>query len=84
MRVFQTICRDTKTNGYMVLSEVSYNNACYWLEGKGFECITCQSLKDNCTRLIGKMKEKFGDRILEFLYDENRGYLIRINGGKSK
>ena len=36
MKIFKISCIDSKTKLTMILSEVSYNNACFWLYSKGF------------------------------------------------
>ena len=74
MKEFKTLCRDTITNGVMVLSEVSYNNACFYLESKGFECWATQE-KNGITELAGKFNGKGEPQV--FIYDESRGYLIK-------
>ena len=76
MREFRTICKDAETKGIMVLSEASYNGACYYLESKGFECDTARSISDRFTEIIGKLNGK----AKTFLYDEHRGYLINMEG----
>lgn len=37
MKQFLTQCIDTETRKTMILSDVSYNNACFFLSGKGFK-----------------------------------------------
>ena len=75
MRKWVTLCLDKITSGYMVLSETSYNNACFYLEQNGFECDTTESINDRYTKIIGKVKGKPA----EFIYDEHRGYLVMID-----
>lgn len=71
MRVFTTMCKDSVTGMEMLLSECSYNSACYWLASKGFKDYD----KFECS----------GDRVSitftkpsnrTFVYDEERGYLL--------
>lgn len=71
MKIFTSMCKDTVTGMEMVLSECSYNSACYWLASKGFKDYD----KFDCS----------GDRIKitftkpskrVFVYDEERGYLL--------
>ncbi len=76
MREFKAICRDTETNGIMVLSECSYNFACDYLDRKGFECDTARSISDRFIEIMGKLNGK----AKTFLYDEKRGYLINMEG----
>lgn len=79
MKLFQTECKDSKTGLSMVLSEVSYNMACDWLE---------RVLK-KYGRVIWKVENYEGDGLTHiwtgecygnlgrmFYYDEERGYLL--------
>lgn len=71
MREFKTMCKDTKTGMQMVLSECSYNTACFWLENKGFT--EYDKLEVNGSEVwlyFSKPTEKL------FVYDEDRGYLL--------
>lgn len=75
MRKFTSLCRDTVTGHRMVLSDCSFNAACMYLEGlnadnkfgafKGTECGSA-----NVTKLVF-------EKAL-FLYDEARGYLMKV------
>lgn len=75
MRIFTSLCKDTITGHRMVLSDCSYNAACMYLEGlnadnklgayKGTECGSRDVVK-----LV------FENAL--FLYDEARGYLMRV------
>ena len=76
MREIRIVCRDEITHGIMVLSECSYNFACDYLDRKGFECETTRSVGNNRTEIIGKLDGK----AKTFLYDEDRGYLINMEG----
>lgn len=74
MRRFTTTCIDSITKAEMILSECSFNQACMFLEienrdnrfgkYKGTECGS-----KNVTKLVF-------EKAL-FLYDEERGYLMR-------
>lgn len=73
MKVFRTICSidiDENINGIMVLEDVSYNNACYWLEKNLGEPKDISRYKDY---IVIKYNNS------EFYYDEDREYLIRRN-----
>ena len=71
MRVFKTLCKDTITGMYMVLSECSYNMACSWLEQQGF------TNYDKFNVVAGNVEMTFSKPANKvFLYDENRGYLL--------
>ena len=72
MREFRTLCRDKVTNGTLILSETTFNSACYWLERKGFECETVRTYSSGLTEIIGTLNGE----PKKFFYDENRGYLI--------
>ncbi len=76
MRQFMTLCKDTITNGFMVLSEASYNQACSWLEEQGFECDKVHSPDGRFTKIYGYWKTN--GRPTEFIYDEHRGYLVMM------
>ena len=65
MRVFTALCKEAR--GYMVLSEASYNEACMWLYRRLGNPLYTAS-KDGVTEIV------YMDR--EFIYDENKGYLI--------
>lgn len=73
MRVFKTSVIDNKTNYTMLLSDVSYNNACFWLYSKGYKDPekTITDYKNNITTL-----EFLEPTKVSFVYDENRGYLM--------
>lgn len=69
MKIFNTICIDKETKGIMILEDVSYNNACCWLDKTLGEPISAKAFNEIYT--IIKYPET------EFIYDERRGYLIR-------
>lgn len=87
MTVYKTLCKDSKTGYYMVLSDVSYNKAVDWLEremseeGSG-EITGIEFDGDLC--IIHTFP--FTDELTEneqrgligrnFFYDEERGYLL--------
>lgn len=71
MRVFKTLCIDKETNLEMLLSEVSYNTACFWLYSKGFTDPTKTETRGSLTTL-----EFLTPVNRVFVYDENRGYLL--------
>ena len=71
MKKFTTVCIDNETNKQIILSDCSFNNACYYL----------QSLSSNEAEVevstidISTMEIKVGDK--KFIYDEKRGLLLR-------
>lgn len=71
MREFKTMCKDTVTGMQMILSECSYNTACFWLESKGF---TEYDKFDSNGNEIWLWFSKPTERL--FVYDEDRGYLL--------
>lgn len=71
MRIFKTLCIDTETKMQMILSECTYNMACYWLESQGFSNYIKLETNGNETWLWFMSPRK---RL--FIYDENRGYLL--------
>lgn len=71
MKKFTSLCRDNITGHRMILSDCSFNEACAYLERenlgkyKGMEA---------CSLHVSKIRfEK-----ATFLYDEERGYLMKI------
>lgn len=74
MRKFTTLCKDIITGNEMILSECSFNEACWFLESenadgrfgtyKGTECASLHVHKLVFEKAL-------------FLYDEERGYLMR-------
>lgn len=76
MKRFTTACVDIVTRMQMVLSECSFNAACMFLDmenaDKKFgELIAVRSLG----LLEGKTEFKYEKS--RFIYDENRGYLLK-------
>lgn len=73
MRIFKTSCIDNITKHEIILSDVSYNSACFWLYGKGFTDPekTTADYKSNITTL-----EFLKPAARIFYYDENRGLLL--------
>lgn len=80
MRLFQTECKDSKTGLSMVLSEVSYNFACDWLErelkkyGRVIWKVVANYEGDGLTHIWTGERE--GNLGRKFYYDEERGYLL--------
>lgn len=75
MRIFTSLCKDTITGNRMVLSDCSFNEACMYIERLNknnelgeYKGIECGSL--SVTKLV------FENAL--FLYDEVRGYLMRV------
>lgn len=77
MRRFTALCRDSVTGHTMILSDCSFNAACMFLE------------RENANNILGKYKgTECGSRnvtklVFEkalFLYDEERGLLMRVEG----
>ena len=77
MRIFKTVCRDTKTGYEMILSECSYNMAMDWLQREmdkhGLFISRIEITKDY-TRIYTEDGECVPGR--KFYYDEGRGYLL--------
>lgn len=74
MRQFLTQCTNNKTNKTMILSEASYNAACFWLYSRGFkepDNITTD-YRNNITTLYYSSPKK-----AIFYYDEKAGYLMQ-------
>lgn len=74
MKKFNTLCIDNTTKMEMVLSECSYNEACAYLgtiQGKyNFGNLkTCKVVSTGLTKIIFERAA--------FVYDEERGYLLR-------
>ena len=73
MRKFTALCLDKKTGMEMVLSEVSYNAACMFLETENSDNRFGQFKSILMSGSMTKIKfEK-----ASFLYDEVRGLLLR-------
>lgn len=75
MRVFRCLCKDSKTNLEMVLSEASFNNACSYINDTLGLPIT--SAKTNSKTNLADI---FVKNKLMYHYDETRGYLLRAAG----
>ena len=82
---FVTTCIDDVTGYTMVLSEVSYNIACDWLQREvqkyGREIFRIEHEDSyHTTFYTGKPRidcsEKWDTNIVKFYYDEIRGYLM--------
>lgn len=77
MRKFETLCKDEKTGYQMILSECSYNEACFWLQGEldkcGWEVIGTETVGDYTAIYT---EDASGKPAREFVYDESRGYLL--------
>ena len=69
MKIYTASCIDSKTRMEIILSDCSYNNACYYLEGNYFNSID------------GKIKTRWDrrtDRILIFAVDEKENIISRV------
>ena len=73
MRKFTSLCIDTESRKQLVLSEVSYNNACYFLYSQGFTDPekTTTDYKSNTTTLYFKSPKE-----QTFYYNETKGILL--------
>jgi hypothetical protein len=75
MRKFTALCRDTVTGHRMVLSDCSFNAACMYLEGLNADNKLGEYKGTECgSRDVVKLV--FENAL--FLYDEARGYLMRV------
>ena len=84
MRIFKTACKDNITGYEMLLSECSYNTACFWLcqelKKRNLEIIQTNKIKHNTLDLTELITNSFsGGCDLRFIYDETRGYLLADN-----
>ena len=85
MRVFKTSCIDNITGYEMLLSECSYNTACFWLcqelKKRNLEITQTNKIKHNTLDLTELITNSFsgGLHALRFIYDETRGYLLTDN-----
>ncbi len=75
-------CIDSKTGHELILSEVSYNMAGDWLmrEFNPVEINTYTYSDLNTTEIYITIEK--GKIPLLFIYDENRGYLLRVDYSK--
>ena len=70
MKKFTACCVDVKTHMEMILAEVSYNSACWYLESQGIK--TEKVISDYKTSRYVFVTDRG-----VFLYDETRGILVR-------
>ncbi len=73
MLLFSCATTDTKTGYPIIASELSFNMACSYL---------AETLKRHITRVKGQTINEYvfyEDDEPSYLYDENRGYLMRID-----
>lgn len=70
MKKFNCACVDSLTGYEMVLSDASYNNACFYIENQLGEEIKKITSDYRTNRTIIHTANKI------FIYDENRGYLL--------
>lgn len=74
MRKFTALCKDSVTGCTMVLCECSFNAACMFLEGLNFDNKLGEYIGTECaSRYVSKIVFENAT----FLYDEERGYLMR-------
>ena len=73
MRKFTTLCIDPESRKQLILSDVSFNNACFFLYSKGFTDPekTTTDYKNNVTTLYFKSPKE-----QTFYYNENKGILF--------
>ena len=82
MRIFDTQCRDNKTGFIRVASECSYNMACDYLLSK-FGMDTDMDIdKGADVNLTCITVDKEDGTHLEFVYDEIRGVLLKVENKK--
>lgn len=86
MRIFKTACKDNITGYELLLSECSYNTACFWLQSelakRNLHIEDISKLKHNTLDLTELVTNNFsGCFALRFIYDETRGYLLADNRG---
>lgn len=74
MKKFTTLCKDVITGAEMVLCECSFNQACAYLEGLNADN---KFGKYKGTEVGSKNVCKLVFEKSTFLYDEERGYLMR-------
>lgn len=75
MRKFTTLTVDSKTRMQMILSDCSYNQACYYLKGQD-----TGKLLNVRTVYIEPLTYKVTELRCEkatFIYDETRGFLMQ-------
>ena len=73
MRIFRTVTIDSVTKKEMVLSDASYNNACFYID-----CISeLHGFRVLGTETNGNITVIKCTAGLTFYYDEARGYLLK-------
>lgn len=72
MRIFTSVCKDDKYGYEMIASECSYNFACDYIE-RNLNCRISKCSKD----IMRGLTEIETAKNITFVYDENRGYLMR-------
>lgn len=70
MKKFNCACVDSLTGYEMILSDASYNNACFYIENQLGEEIKKITSNYRTNRTTIHTTNKI------FIYDENRGYLL--------
>lgn len=68
MRIFKTTCIDKKTGNEMILSEASYNAACFWLDSH-FD-VTDVVVEGSNTVIYTKQGKFFFDEMRDLLTRE--------------
>ena len=77
MRKFTTTCKDNETGFQMILSEVNYNHACFWLQGELDKCgweVTGTEKQGKYTFIY--TVDASGNRARTFCHDEERDLLL--------
>lgn len=73
MKIFRCVAIDTVTKKEMILSEASYNNACFYID-----CISeLHGFRVLGTETNGNITTIKCTAGLTFYYDEARGYLLK-------
>ena len=70
MRIFKATCIDTETGHEMILSDASYNAACFYLDNR-FDVVDI-TMENGLAVILTRQGR--------FYYDEIRGYLMRERG----
>ena len=71
MQIFTSVCKDNKYGYEMVASECSYNFACNYIERNLNYKIS------KCSKDIMRGLTEIETKNITFVYDEDRGYLMR-------
>ena len=71
MRIFTSVCKDNKYGYEMIASECSYNFACNYIERNLNHKIS------KCSKDIMRGLTEIETKNITFVYDEDRGYLMR-------